>query len=218
MSDKKHLKAFRGEVFRQHRESRNGHRGGVFWFTGLSGSGKSTIAHAVEKRLFDMGMDAYVFDGDNVRHGLCSDLSFSPEARTENVRRIGEVAKLFADAGTICLCAFITPLCRDRDRLRQILCHDYSEVYVSCPVSVCEERDAKGYYKLAREGKIKNYTGISAPYDEPSRPDIVLRTNRESLDQCVERMIGFIQERVALDRSTGDPGEDGGDASGSPLI
>ena len=185
-----------GHVFREHREARNGHRAAVFWFTGLSGSGKSTIAHAVEKRLFDEGRQVYVFDGDNVRHGLCGDLSFSPEARAENIRRIAEVAKLFADTGVVCLCAFISPLLADRARIREIVGDDYREIHVDCPVSVCEARDVKGNYKLAREGKIQNYTGVSAPYDPPAAPDLRIDSDAETLDESVERVWRFIREQI----------------------
>jgi adenylylsulfate kinase len=171
----------------------------TLWFTGLSGSGKSTIAHAVEKRLFDLGANVYVFDGDNVRHGLCGDLSFSPEDRAENVRRIGEMTKLFLDAGTICLCAFITPRNEVRQRLREM--HepdDFFLVHVDCPVEVCEKRDVKGYYKLAREGKIKNYTGISAPYDIPESPDLVVDSDAETLLESVNKVLAFLADKIAL--------------------
>ncbi len=198
MGEKK-IKRFRGEVSRQNREELNQHRSAVFWFTGLSGSGKSTIAHGVEKKLFDSGMRAYVFDGDNVRHGLCSDLSFSPVARTENNRRIAEVAKLFLENSTICMCAFISPLNTDRQMVRDIIGeNDFYEIYVTCPLEVCEERDVKGYYKLAREGKIKNYTGISAPYEPPENPDLVVHTDMETLEESVEKVFKYICNKVRL--------------------
>lgn len=190
---------FRGEICRGHREKRNGYRAVTLWFTGLSGSGKSTIAHAVEKRLFDLGANVYVFDGDNVRHGLCGDLSFSPEDRAENVRRIGEMTKLFLDAGTICLCAFITPRKEVRQRLREM--HepdDFFLVHVDCPVEVCESRDVKGYYKLAREGKIKNYTGINAPYDIPESPDLAVDSDAEPLLESVNKVLAFLADKIAL--------------------
>lgn len=194
---KKNIKKFRGEVARLNREQLNRHRSAVFWLTGLSGSGKSTIAHKVEKNLFDSGRRAYVFDGDNVRHGLCSDLSFSPTARTENVRRIAEVAKLFVENGTICICAFISPLEKDREQVREIVGEqDFYEIHVTCPLSVCEERDVKGYYKLAREGKIKNYTGISAPYEIPENPDLVLNTDNVPLLDSARELFDFICEKT----------------------
>lgn len=199
MTENKYNCKFRGEICRGHREKRNGYRAVTLWFTGLSGSGKSTIAHAVEKRLFDLGANVYVFDGDNVRHGLCGDLSFSPEDRAENVRRIGEMTKLFLDAGTICLCAFITPRNEVRQRLREM--HepdDFFLVHVDCPVEVCEKRDVKGYYKLAREGKIKNYTGISAPYDIPESPDLVVDSDAETLLESVNKVLAFLADKIAL--------------------
>ncbi|NJB67555.1 adenylylsulfate kinase [Desulfobaculum xiamenense] len=196
MSDKRYIKIHTGEISRPDREKKNGHKGHVFWFTGLSGSGKSTIAHHVETHLHHHGIRSYVLDGDNVRHGLCSDLSFSPEARSENVRRIGEVSKLFVDAGIVCLCAFITPLKADRDLLRQILGTNFSEIFVSCPLCVCESRDVKGYYKLAREGKIKNYTGISAPYKIPEQPDLRLETASLSIERCVENTLNYVMDTI----------------------
>ncbi|NDV20339.1 adenylyl-sulfate kinase [Pseudodesulfovibrio sp. JC047] len=188
---------FRGEVFRKHRETRNGHRAVTLWFCGLSGAGKSTIAHAVGKRLFDSGIHAYTFDGDNVRHGLCGDLAFSPKDRAENIRRISEMTKLFMDAGTICLCAFITPEHDVQQRLRAM--HedgDFYLIHVDCPVEECEKRDVKGYYKLARQGKIKNYTGISAPYDPPENPDLHLETATRSLEDCVTEVLDFIKRKT----------------------
>lgn len=198
MSDsEKQIKRFRGEVSRCDRQHLNKHKSAVFWFTGLSGSGKSTIAHKVEKILFDKGMRVYVFDGDNVRHGLCSDLSFSSMARSENVRRIAEVAKLFVENGTICICAFISPYKNDRQMVRDILGEDdFYEIYVTCPLSVCEDRDVKGYYKLARQGKIKNYTGISAPYEMPENPDLILDTESCSLEESAGEVLRFILDKV----------------------
>ena len=190
---------YRGEVCRGHREEKNGFRAVTLWFTGLSAAGKSTIAHAVEKRLFDEGANVYTFDGDNVRHGLCGDLSFSPEDRKENIRRTNEMTKLFMDAGTTCLCAFITPRHDVQKQLRDA--HeegDFYLIHVDCPVEVCESRDVKGYYKLAREGKIKNYTGISAPYESPIAPDLRLDSNALSLDQCVDIVLDFLNEKISL--------------------
>lgn len=193
---KKHIQKFRGKVSRSDRENRNGHSSAVFWLTGLSGSGKSTIAHEVEKRLFDKEMQIYVFDGDNVRHGLCGDLSFSPEGRAENIRRIAETAKLFAENGTICLCAFISPMRSDRLKVREIVGEDFHEIYVKCPVEECENRDVKGYYKLAREGKIKNYTGISAPYEEPTSPGLILETEKHSIEESTDQFTEFILKSI----------------------
>lgn len=193
---KKNIQEFRGKVSRIDREQLNGHPSAVFWLTGLSGSGKSTIAHEVEKQLHDRDLQVYVFDGDNVRHGLCGDLSFSPEGRAENIRRIAETSKLFAENGTICLCAFISPMKSDRDKVKSIVGNDFREVYVKCKVEECENRDVKGYYKLAREGKIKNYTGISAPYEEPIDPSLILQTDLYTVDESTEELRNFILETL----------------------
>ncbi len=193
-----HILRHRGAVSRSDREQRNGHAARVFWLTGLSGSGKSTIAHAVEKALFDAGTQAVVFDGDNVRHGLCNNLGFSPEDRQENIRRISEVCKLFVEGGTICLCAFIAPLESDREIIRTVLGEDYREIFVHCPVEVCEARDVKGYYQRARAGIIKNYTGVSAPYDVPQDPDLTVDTAAESLEESVAKVLGYILGQVGL--------------------
>ncbi|NCB85572.1 MAG: adenylyl-sulfate kinase [Bacteroidia bacterium] len=183
----------RGSIDRRVRESLNKHVSKVFWFTGLSGSGKSTLAHLVEEELYQLNIHTYTFDGDNVRHGLCGDLSFSPEGRAENLRRIGEMVKLFLDAGTVCLTAFISPLERDRQRVKEIIGpQDFYEIYVKCPLEVCESRDVKGLYALARAGKIKNYTGISAPYEEPEKPDLVIETHALSVNESVKIIVQFI--------------------------
>lgn len=185
----------RGRITCKLREKLLGTQGLVLWFTGLSGSGKSTIAHAVEERLYQMGRLTYTFDGDNVRQGLCRDLSFSPEGRAENNRRIAEMIKLFLDAGIICLAAFISPMRADRERVREIIDHArFYEIYVKCPLEVCEQRDVKGLYRMAREGKIKNYTGVSAPYEEPEHPDLILETDRYALEECVEQVVRLIHQ------------------------
>src|SRR5210317_854612 len=155
-------------VTREMREELGGHRGAVLWFTGLSGSGKSTVAHAVEKKLYERQCRSFVFDGDNVRHGLCSDLTFSEEDRHENLRRIGEMTKLFLEAGIISITAFISPFKGDREHVRSLVPHgDFFEVYCECSLEICEARDVKGLYAKARAGEIKNYTGISSPYEPP---------------------------------------------------
>lgn len=190
----------RGEVDRQDREKRNGYRAVTLWFTGLSGAGKSTIAHKVEERLFELDAHVYTFDGDNVRHGLCGDLTFSQADRAENIRRISEMTKLFMDAGTICLTAFITPKHEVQKQLMEA--HrpgDFFMVHVDCPVEVCESRDVKGYYKLAREGKIKNYTGITAPYEAPISPDLRLDSDKETLEESVSRVLAFLADKIKLD-------------------
>ena len=159
-----------GNVTREDREKINGHKACTVWLTGLSGSGKSTIAVDLEKRLWERGIRAYILDGDNVRHGLNKNLGFSPADRTENIRRIGEVAKLFTEAGVVALTAFISPYRADRDQVRAIMAAgDFVEVHVDCPVEVCEQRDVKGLYKKARAGEIKEFTGISAPYEAPDQ-------------------------------------------------
>lgn len=186
-------------VTRQRREELNGHRSAVLWFTGLSGAGKSTLAHAVEERLYQAGCRTFVFDGDNVRHGLCADLGFSLEDRTENIRRIGEMTKLFLEGGVISLTAFISPLRKDRERVRSLLPHgDFIEIYVRCSVEVCEERDVKGLYKRARAGEIKNFTGISSPYEEPERPELVVDTSSQSLEESVDSVMVMLRERGVI--------------------
>ncbi|NTV95051.1 MAG: adenylyl-sulfate kinase [Thiobacillus sp.] len=182
-------------VTRARREVQNGHRSGVVWFTGLSGAGKSTLAHAVEEALHQAGSRTFVFDGDNVRHGLCSDLGFSVEDRTENIRRIGEMTKLFAEAGVIALTAFISPLRADRDRVRQLVGADFVEIYVKCPLAVCEQRDVKGMYAKARQGLIKEFTGISSPYEEPESPELAVDTSVTDLDASVRQVVDLLKAR-----------------------
>lgn len=185
-------------VTRARREKGNDHKAAVLWFTGLSGAGKSTIAHTVEERLHQRGCRTYVLDGDNVRHGLCSDLGFSIEDRHENIRRIGEMAKLFADAGVIVLTAFISPLRDDRKKVRRLVGKDFLEIYCRCPVEVCEVRDVKGLYHRARSGMIKNYTGISSPYEEPDNPELVIDSNIMTLEESVEAIIAFLHSRKII--------------------
>lgn len=183
-------------VTRVRREDLNGHRAGVVWFTGLSGAGKSTLAHAVEEELHRRACRTYVFDGDNVRHGLCSDLGFSVEDRSENIRRIGEMTKLFVQAGVIALTAFISPLRSDRARVRELLGEaDFVEVYVRCPLEVCESRDVKGMYAKARSGLIKEFTGISSPYEEPDSPELVVDTAATDLDASVRQVVDLLARR-----------------------
>ena len=182
-----HIYWSRGKVSAAQRESLSGHCGCVVWLTGLSGSGKSTIAVELEQKLFQRGRLTYILDGDNIRHGLCSDLGFSPRDRTENIRRIGEVARLFADAGIICIAAFISPYRGDRDLARKIAQPGkFIEIYLNVPLEVCEQRDPKGLYARARAGEIKDFTGISAPYEPPQRPEIELPTNQTSVTECVD--------------------------------
>lgn|ERR1035437_2015572 len=179
----------RGKVGAEQRARRTGHPGCVVWLTGLSASGKSTIATELERQLCGTGRFAYLLDGDNVRHGLCSDLGFSPEARKENIRRVGEVAKLFADAGFICITAFISPYRSDRELVRAIVPQGkFLEVYVNAPLAVCEQRDPKGLYAKARTGQIKEFTGISSPYEPPLKPEIEVRTNELSVAESVSKI------------------------------
>ncbi|MBT3046029.1 MAG: adenylyl-sulfate kinase [Candidatus Thiodiazotropha sp.] len=181
-------------VTRERREKMNLHRAKLLWFTGLSGSGKSTLAHALEERLHQRGCRTYVFDGDNVRHGLCRDLGFGIEDRTENIRRIGEMSKLFVDAGTIALTAFISPIREDRGKVRNLFqVGDFIEVYVKASVDTCEERDVKGLYKRARAGEIPNFTGISSPYEEPENPEIVIDTENREIDECVDSLVESLE-------------------------
>jgi adenylylsulfate kinase len=183
-------------VTRGHREDLNGHRGVVIWFTGLPSSGKSTIAHAVEDRLHHMSCRTFVLDGDNIRHGLSGDLGFSAQDRQENIRRIGEVAKLFVEAGIIVLTAFVSPFRRDRELARGLLLHgDFLEVYCRCPLEVCEARDPKGHYPRARAGEIRDFTGISAPYEEPRDPELTLDTSELQVTESVDRVCGILVER-----------------------
>lgn len=185
-----------GDVTRSARENLLGQKGVVLWFTGLSGSGKSTIAREVERKLFASGHLSYVLDGDNVRFGLNKNLGFSPEDRTENIRRIGEVAKLFADGGVITLTAFISPYSDDRNNVRALLGPgEFIEIYARCSLAECEKRDTKGLYKKAKAGEIKEFTGISAPYEEPLSPELVLETAEETLAESVAKVIKYLEDR-----------------------
>jgi adenylylsulfate kinase len=186
-------------VTRARREMMAGHRSAVVWFTGLSASGKSTLAHYVEERLYQRHCRTFVFDGDNVRHGLCGDLGFSAADRAENLRRIGEMAKLFLDAGVISLAAFISPFRADRAHVRDIIgADDFIEIYCRCPVEVCESRDRKGLYRKARAGEIAEFTGISSPYEEPLDPDLVVETGVATLEECAEQVLALLTERGIL--------------------
>ena len=186
-------------VTRQRREELNKHRSVIVWFTGLSGAGKSTVAHAAEEQLHRLGYRTFVVDGDNVRHGLCSDLGFSNEDRTENIRRIGELAKLFTEAGVIVLTAFISPFRADRELVRNLVPHgDFLEVFCRCPIEVCEGRDVKGFYARARRGEIKEFTGISSPYEDPFNPELVLDTNALTIEDSVEHVLGLLRARAII--------------------
>lgn len=175
------------------REQRNGHRGLVLWLTGLSGAGKTTVATELERQLFAAGKHTYLLDGDILRHGLCSDLNFSADSRRENIRRAGEVAALFADAGVIVIAAFISPFRADRDRVRQCLPPGrFIEIYVNAPLDVCEKRDVKGLYARARAGQLKEFTGVSAPYEFPEKPEIEIRTDQMTPSQAVADILAYL--------------------------
>lgn len=183
-------------VTRSRREKMNGHGSVILWFTGFSGAGKSSLAHAVEEHLHGLGCRTYVLDGDNVRHGLCVDLGFSAADRVENIRRIGEVSKLFVEAGVIALTAFISPFRSDRKRVRSLVPHgDFLEIYCRCSLEVCEQRDVKGLYKRARAGEIQDFTGISAPYEEPENPELVVETDQYSLVECTAKVLELLRAR-----------------------
>ena len=191
-----------GEVDKAARTAAHGHRGAVLWFTGLSGSGKSTIGHRVERMLIERGAFAYVLDGDNIRHGLNSDLGFAPEDRVENIRRIGEVARLFSDAGALVVSAFISPYRKDRDRIRGLMGEgEFVEVFVDTPLEVCEARDPKGLYKKARAGEISNFTGLDAPYEAPESPEVHLRTADLSIDEAATQVIRYLEHQNILGES-----------------
>lgn len=183
-------------ITRSDREKLHQHKSIILWFTGLSGSGKSTLAHAVEDHLHKIGISTFVLDGDNVRHGLCSDLGFSDADRVENIRRIGELAKLMTEAGIITLTAFISPFKSDRNSARKLVPHgDFLEIYCKCPIETCEMRDVKGLYKKARAGEIPFFTGIESPYEEPEHPELIVNTHEISLDESVQKVVGLLKQR-----------------------
>jgi adenylylsulfate kinase len=183
-------------VTREHRNQQNKHKSIVLWFTGLSGSGKSTLAHAVEEKLYQIGCRTIVLDGDNVRHGLCDDLTFTDSDRTENMRRIGELSKLFIEAGVITLTAFISPFKQDREKVRNLVSHDdFLEVFVDCSIEVCQERDVKGMYKRAMAGEILNFTGISSPYEAPNNAELVIKTDDKTLEESVNEVMKVLFDR-----------------------
>jgi adenylylsulfate kinase len=186
-------------VTRERREHLNNHKSVVIWLTGLSGSGKSTLAHSVEEKLHNLGCRTYVLDGDNVRHGLSSNLTFNDDDRKENIRRIGEAAKLMMEAGVIAMTAFISPFKKDRNFVRQLLPQgDFIEIFCKASLETCESRDVKGLYKRARAGEIKNYTGIDSPYEAPDNPELVIDTEGESLEESVAKVIDFLKSREII--------------------
>ena len=184
------------KVSKQDRRSLTGHQSAILWFTGLSGAGKSTLSVEVEKELHKRGIHTYVLDGDNIRHGLNKNLGFSPQDRKENIRRIGEVSKLFVDAGVMTLTAFISPYREDREMVRNLVEDgEFIEIYVKCSLEECEKRDPKGLYKKARAGEIKGFTGIDDPYEEPVNPELVVETDRDTLEQSVEKVIRYLEKQ-----------------------
>ena len=183
-------------ISKSDRQSLNGHKSCVLWFTGLSGSGKSVLANAVDEKLYRKGIQGYVLDGDNIRHGLNKDLGFQTGDRIENIRRIGEVAKLFVDSGQMILTAFISPFREDRDMVRALFPKgEFFEIYVKCPLHVCEQRDPKGLYKKARNGKIKHFTGIDSPYEAPISPDFIIESDQISISDGADLIINALQNR-----------------------
>ncbi|MED4029651.1 adenylyl-sulfate kinase [Priestia megaterium] len=181
-------------ITKKQRRNQNGHESFIIWFTGLSGSGKSTIANALAKALFIRKINNYVLDGDNIRHGLNKDLGFSEKERTENIRRIGEISKLFVDSGLVILTAFISPFQEDRDQVRQLVePKEFIEIYVKCTLDECEKRDPKKLYQKARAGEIKNFTGIDSPYEEPVNPELVVETDTLSIEECVNKIIIYLE-------------------------
>ncbi|MDK2921203.1 MAG: adenylylsulfate kinase [Desulfonauticus sp.] len=185
----------RGKVQREDRERLNGHRAGLIWFTGLPGAGKSTLSKELEYKLHQKGIKTYLLDGDNIRHGLCKDLGFSKEDRKENLRRIGEVAKLFVDAGIVTIAAFASPFAEDRNLVRSLFKkEEFIEVYVKCSLEVCMQRDPKGLYKRAKQGEINNLTGFNAPYEEPENPEIIVETDKKDIESCILKILSYLEK------------------------
>ncbi|MCX2739964.1 adenylyl-sulfate kinase [Pontibacter anaerobius] len=199
MSEKLHIVPHLHQVNKELRNKMKGHRSLVVWFTGFSGSGKSTLASKLEEYLYNQGCHTYVLDGDNVRNGLNNDLDFSDESRKENIRRIGEVTKLMADAGLVVLSAFVSPFKEDRERVRSIVGDEsFVEVFVDCPIEVCEQRDVKGLYAKARKGEISNFTGISSPFEAPEKPDLHILSHEEPLEWSIQKLIAYIEPKLKL--------------------
>jgi adenylylsulfate kinase len=200
VAEKLHIIPHQHAVSNEDRERQNGHKGHVLWFTGLSGSGKSTVASAVERELHQQGIKTFILDGDNVRAGLNSDLDFSAASREENIRRIAHVSALMKDAGLVVLSAFVSPYQKDRDFVRECALGDFSEIFISTPLEVCEQRDVKGLYAKARAGEISNFTGISAPFEEPKNPELDVPTHEMSIEEATAMVVDYINTKIALDQ------------------
>lgn len=198
MEEKLHIIAHDYKIGREEREVRNGHRSACLWFTGLSGSGKSTVANVVEQELYNAGLRTYILDGDNIRKGLNKDLNFTEEGRIENIRRIGEVAKLMTDAGIIVLAAFVSPFLKDRQLLRDLMGDSFVEIFVDAPIEVCEQRDVKGLYKKARAGEISNFTGISSPFERPEHPDVHIHTDKQDLNDSAKSVLDTVLPKIKI--------------------
>ena len=200
MGEKLHIIPHQHAISAADRGRQNGHKGHVLWFTGLSGSGKSTVASAVERELHQQGIRTFILDGDNVRAGLNSDLDFSAASREENIRRIAHVSALMKDAGLVVLSAFVSPYQKDRDFVRECAQCDFSEIFISTPLEVCEQRDVKGLYAKARAGEISNFTGISAPFEEPTNPELNVPTHEMSIEEATTMVVDYINTKIALDQ------------------
>ena len=200
MAEKLHIIPHQHAISKEDRERQNGHKSHVLWFTGLSGSGKSTVASAVERELHKQGIKTFILDGDNVRAGLNSDLDFSAASREENIRRIAHVSALMKDAGLVVLSAFVSPYQKDRDFVRDCAQVDFSEIFISTPLEVCEQRDVKGLYAKARAGEISNFTGISAPFEEPTNPELDVPTHEMSIEEATAMVVDYINTKIALDQ------------------
>lgn len=193
---------YKHSITKSDRQKKNGHKSLIVWLTGLSGSGKSTLANLLEQKLHEKGIKTYILDGDNIRSGLNEDLDFTERDRNENIRRIGEVAKLFVDAGNVVITAFISPFEKDRQTVRDLVAKDeFLEILVDCPVEVCEQRDVKGLYKKARAGEIKDFTGISSPFEKPENPDLILNTEQKSKEENVDELYNFVINKLLIPSS-----------------
>ncbi len=199
LENKTNIKWHESTINRQNLESLRGHKGMVLWFTGLSGSGKSTLANALNEALHSKKVSTYLLDGDNIRHGLCRDLGFSDKDREENIRRIGEVANLFMNAGIVTITAFVSPFRSDREKVRKIIGKDFIEIFCAANIDICETRDTKGLYKKARLGEIKDFTGISSPYEIPNAPEIRVDTGSLDLNDSVRQIMKYLSEKELLD-------------------